>query len=482
MIRRLTVLALALSLAGAAGAQQRQEQAATPPVQPSPAAERHVPADFTELARPLLPAVVNVSTERTVPQQRIPGIPGIPGLPPPFGPAPDPDAPEQPPRRGMALGSGFIIDPSGVVVTNAHVVEDARQITVILHDERRLEAKLLGTDERTDLAVLKVEATQPLPHVAWGDSDTAEVGQWVLAIGNPFGLGGTVTSGIISATARNIGAGPYDAFLQTDAPINQGNSGGPMFNMRGEVIGINTAIFSPTGGNIGIGFAIPSSLARPVVEQLRATGTVRRGWLGVQIQTVNPDIAQALGLDRAHGALVADVLAASPAAEAGMKVGDVILSYNGQTLDDAHRLPRLVAETKIGAPAQLTVLRDGKRVRVDVKIAELKDEVEQAKAGETGELGLALGPLTEPLRTKLGLPQGATGAVVQGVKAGSPAAERGFRPGDVITMVAQRPVKGPEDVVRLVGEARKAGRTNVLMLVRRGERQNFVTLPLPKGE
>ncbi|MEW5727212.1 MAG: DegQ family serine endoprotease [Pseudomonadota bacterium] len=482
MISRLIALVLALALGGAASAQQQERQAATPPVQPPPAAARDVPADFTELARPLLPAVVNVSTERTISQPGIPGIPGIPGLPPPFGPPPGREAPDQPPRRGTALGSGFIIDPSGVVVTNAHVVEDARQVTIILHDERRLEAKVLGTDERTDIAVLKVETSTPLPHVAWGESDTVEVGEWVLAIGNPFGLGGTVTSGIISATARNIGAGPYDAFLQTDAPINQGNSGGPMFNMQGQVIGINTAIFSPTGGNIGIGFAIPASIARPVVEQLRATGTVRRGWLGVQIQTVNPDIAQALGLDKPQGALVADVLAGSPAAEVGLKVGDVILAYNGQALDEAHRLPRLVAETKIGSPAQLTVLRDGKRIQVDVKIAELKDEVDQAKAGETGELGLALGQLTDALRAKLGLPQGTTGAVVQGVKPGSPAAERGFRPGDVITMVAQRPVKGPEDVARMVGEARKAGRTSVLMLTRRGERQTFVTLPLPKGK
>lgn len=428
------------------------------------------PADFVELSKPLVPAVVNISTERALARVQPPGL----------GPEARPDAP--PMRRGTALGSGFIIDPTGYIVTNNHVVENATTVSVTLHDERRFEAKVVGTDPRTDIALLKIEHTEPLPHVRWGDSEQVQVGQWVLAIGNPFGLGGTVTSGIISATARNIGQGPYDAFLQTDAPINQGNSGGPMFDMNGGVIGVNTAIFSPTGGNIGIGFAVPSSLVRPVVEQLRETGTVRRGWLGVQIQTVNPDIAQALGMDQPQGALVSDVVAGGPAAAGGIRVGDVILRYNDRVLDEAQRLPLLVAETGIGSQAKLTILRDGKQRELTVTIAELPDEDRPPTLaqGDTGELGLALGPLTDPIRAQMGLAPGTTGAVVKAVRQGSPAAERGMRPGDVITMVAQQPVKGPEDVRSRIAEAIKAGRPNLLLLVRRGETQQFLTLPLPE--
>ncbi len=480
------LLATPAAAQGPAAAQTDQEMMdrameqaqAGQPVQPPPVS---VPSNFVDLAKPLLPAVVNISTERRITQQGR----EAPRLPFPFGP-PMPDFPDQSPRRGAALGSGFIIDPTGYVVTNGHVVEEADTISVILQNERRFEAKLVGRDQRTDLALLKIEAPEPLPYVQWGNSEQAQVGEWTLAIGNPFGLGGTVTAGILSATARDIGQGPYDAFLQTDASINQGNSGGPLFNMAGRVIGINTAIFSPTGGSIGLGFAIPSSLAQPVIAQLRETGTVRRGWLGVQIQQVNPDIAQALGLERPQGALVADVIAGSPAAEAGLRAGDVILSFQGTPLDEGHRLPRLVAETQIGTKAQVTVLRQGKRQQVNLTVAELPQDPQQAMAGQGGgeptELGLALAPLTDPVKAQLGIPASTQGVLVQGVRQGSPAAERGIRPGDVITQVGQQPVKNPPEVRQQVQQAEKQGRPSVLLLVRRGESQTYVTLDLPRDQ
>ncbi|MBW7850900.1 MAG: Do family serine endopeptidase [Rhodospirillales bacterium] len=334
------------------------------------------PPDFSALAKPLLPAVVNISSSILAPGPSV-AMPG--NLPPqleeffrhffgPEGMVPDAERP-----RGTALGSGFIIDPAGFVVTNNHVVENAETISVVLHDESEYQAELVGRDPRTDLALLKIDAGRTLPFVRWGDSGLVEVGQWVLAVGNPFGLGGSVTAGIVSALARSIGAGPYDDFLQTDASINQGNSGGPMFNMRGEVIGINTAIFSPTGVNIGIGFAIPSSLARPVIDQLRTTGEVRRGWLGVTVQPVTPEIAETLGLDKPEGVLVAEVTRGGPAARAGIQVGDVLLSYEGAPIGERNRLPLLVARSEIGSTVAIQVWRDGKQQPIKVRIGNLSE-------------------------------------------------------------------------------------------------------------
>jgi len=321
------------------------------------------PDGFADLADKLQPAVVNISTTQTVkPEQHSESTtPELPQFPPgspfeeffkdffnrnnPHGGTGSQNQAEA--HKATSLGSGFIIDATGYVVTNNHVIADADSITVILHDDTNLKAELVGRDTKTDIAVLKVKTDKPLTAVAWGDSDKSRVGDWVLAIGNPFGLGGTVTAGILSARQRDINSGPYDDFLQTDASINRGNSGGPMFNMDGEVIGINTAIYSPSGGSIGIGFAIPSSLAHEVVSELiqEPDHAVHRGWLGVRIQAVTDEIAESLGLDKAHGALVASVSDNGPAQNAGIQPGDVILTFDGKTVEDMRHLPRLVAET-----------------------------------------------------------------------------------------------------------------------------------------
>lgn len=471
--------------------QPAQNQAAAPLTPPGvtqpPPSGRQPPADFVGVAGPLVDAVVNISSERHMRQrQESPQSP----LPPPFNdliPQNPEGGPEQPPTRGTALGSGFVIDPSGYVVTNNHVVEDAETITVVLHDQREMKAKLVGRDTRTDLALLKVEADGALPYVQWGNSDRVQVGEWILAIGNPFGLGGTVTAGIISATARDIGAGPYDSFLQTDASINRGNSGGPMFNMEGQVIGVNTAIFSPTGGSIGIGFAIPASQAKPVIDQLRNSGVVTRGWLGVAIQPVTREIAESLGLGKPEGALVAEVTKGGPADKAGLRVGDVILRYNGQSIDESHRLPRLVADTNVGSQAQLLVWREGNEHNLEAHIAQLKPQVARAEPQpeptiQPGLLGLALAPLSGTARNELGLDPNDRGVLVRGVDPNSEAADRGISPGDVIRQVDQHAVGTPEEVRQLVESARKSKRSAVLMLVRHGDNNHFIPLPLSEPQ
>jgi serine protease Do len=379
-----------------------------------PAAARG-PDGFADLAEKLLPAVVNISSTQ-VSHERAQRGPEIPQFPPGspfeefFRDFLDRNRPDAPPRRVTSLGSGFVIDPSGYVVTNNHVIEDADEITVILQDNTNLKAKLVGKDTKTDVALLKVETDKPLPAVKWGNSDKARVGDWIIAIGNPFGLGGTVTAGIISARARDINSGPYDDYLQTDASINRGNSGGPMFNLDGEVIGINTAIFSPSGGSIGIGFAIPSSLAHNVVDQLRQFGVTKRGWLGVRIQTVTDDIAENLGLPKAKGALVAGVTEGGPAEKGGIQPGDVITAFDGKDVPDMKRLPRIVAETPIDKEATVDVWRKGKSTRLKVKVGELKEEEADDKSGtpapeaqprETATvLGLTLSALTDQLRER----------------------------------------------------------------------------------
>ncbi len=473
---RVFVLVLLAGLAGGLG----EGRAGSPP--DTPQQQTH-PEDFVAVAKPLLGAVVNISSERRISGKGEEGA--GPALPPPFNELipQHPGGQDQPSTKGVALGSGFLIDPAGYVVTNAHVVEDAESITVVLHDRREFKGRVIGRDGRTDLALLKIDSPEPLPYVLWGNSDKAEVGQWILAIGNPFGLGGTVTAGIISAKARDIGAGPYDAFLQTDAPINRGNSGGPMFNMNGRVIGINTAIFSPTGGSIGIGFAIPSSLARPVIDQLRSTGEVKRGWLGVAIQSVSHDIADNLGLPRAEGALVADVDKGGPADKAGVEVGDVILRYNGQALDRAHRLPRLVADSRIGSQAKLTVWREGREKTLHARIGQLKPRVVKAEhvappSAEKSSLGLAVAPLTPKVRGELGLQSGEQGVLVRGVAADSEAASRGIVPGDLIQQADHQAITSPVELHKAIERARQSKRPSVLLLVRHGDVPHFVALPL----
>lgn len=472
----LTALVIALMAAGAAQA-------------------RGTPEGFADLAERLAPAVVNISTTQAIPQDRGPDMPQFP----PGSPFDEffkdffdrhggGNGAPRPPRRSTSLGSGFIIDPSGYIVTNNHVIADAEEVTVILNDDTALKAEIIGRDPKVDVALLKVKADRKLPYVDWGNSDKARVGDWVMAIGNPFGLGGTVTAGIISAKTRDINAGPYDAFIQTDAAINRGNSGGPLFDMKGEVVGINTAIFSPTGGSVGIGFATPSNLAKQVLDDLREYGRTRRGWLGVRIQSVTEEIAESLGLEDASGALVASVTPDSPAAKAGIEPGDVILEFDDRRVPDMRRLPAMVAETEIGAKIPVTVWRNETRRNVTVVIAELDEEEEAAtvepstpvepdRADERIDaLGLAVLPLTDDAREEFGVPDDANGALVTDVDADGPSAEKGLRPGDVIAEVNQTAVTNAEDIRTQIEKARDAGRKSVLLLVQNPTGMRFVAV------
>ena len=391
-----------------------------------------------------------------------------------FGmPSPSPS----PGPNSRAQGSGFIISADGYAVTNNHVVANAEQVTVSLPDGTQYEAKVIGTDPKTDLALLKIDADEALKYVEFSEEEP-RVGDWVIAVGNPFGLGGSVTTGIISARERNIGSGPYDDFLQIDAPINKGNSGGPAFNLAGKVVGVNTAIFSPSGGSVGIGFAIPATIARQVIGEIRDNGQVTRGWLGVQIQPVTKEIADSLGLDQAQGAIVADVTADSPALKAGIKTGDTILEVNGEAIDDPRDLARKVATLAPGESAALTVYRGGKREKVSVAIGTMPGD--QELAARSGG-----GATPDSDRTRLGLElvpsEDGRGVQVASVMPNSPAAERGLRPGDVILEVGGIQVDDPGAVEAAVEKAAGAGQKGVLMLVRSGERQRFVAMPTAKS-
>ena len=480
---------------------------------------RTPPDSFADIAEQLLPAVVNISTTQTVkreeraqggqqaPQNRQ-GRPGpeIPQFPPgsPFeeffkdffdrGQRPD-----QAPRRASSLGSGFIIDPAGYVVTNNHVIDgaDADGITVRLQDDTEFKAKLLGKDAKTDIALLKIEpGNKKLVAVKFGDSTKMRVGDWVLAIGNPFGLGGSVTAGIVSARARDINSGPYDDFIQTDASINKGNSGGPLFNMAGEVIGVNTAIYSPTGGSIGIGFSVPSAMAKPVADQLREFGRTKRGWLGVKIQAVTDEIAESLGLGKARGAMIASVSENGPAEKAKLRQGDVILNFDGKDVNEMRRLPRVVAESGVNKDVPVQIWRDGKPLTVTVRVGELEEndqvaavpakvEPNQSTRGTQSKvdaLGVMLAPISPELRQKFDIDQNASaGVVVTEVDQNGPAAEKGVKPGDIIVEVGQEEVKTPADIKAKVDKARQAGRRSVLLLVDRQGEMRFIALRIDKG-
>ncbi len=377
------------------------------------------------------------------------------------------------PRMGQ--GSGFIIDAAGYIVTNNHVVGEAVSVKVELADGRELTARVVGTDTQTDLAVLKVDAGAPLPALTWGDSDTLRVGDWVVAMGNPFGLGGTVTAGIVSARGRQIGAGPYDDFIQTDAPINPGNSGGPLFNGNGEVVGINTAIYAPAGGNVGIGFAVPARMARHVITDLQRDGQVARGWLGVSMQPVDADLAAALRLPDTHGVLVAGVEPNSPAARAGLRAGDVVVAMEGKAIATPRDLAIAVAEAAPASSATLAVLRDGQRVDQVVTLGQREAPQREARAGTTaprpGSLGLRLAPRKG----------GEGGVEVASVEPGSIAAQRGMQAGDVILRAGDRDVRGPEDVTSAVTAARAAGRPAIALQITREGARAFVALPLGAG-
>jgi serine protease Do len=379
-----------------------------------------------------------------------------------------------------ALGSGFLVDRSGYIVTNNHVVDGAKKIVVVMQDKTELDATLIGTDPKTDLALLKVESDTPLPALSFGDSDSARVGDWVLAIGNPFGLGGTATAGIISARGRDIRSGPYDDYLQIDAPINSGNSGGPVFNADGEVIGVNTAIYSPNGGNVGIGFAIPSKQVKAVVAELETSGSVRRGWLGVQIQDVDKDLARGFGLEKPSGALVADVVEDSPADDAGLRVGDVIVRFGDTDIDTAKSLSVAVADADPSNRVPVRILRDGKQKTVQVKLGEAQQTAqasgpESPQSGAAGELGLSLSELTDRYRQELGLPDDYSGVVVTSVQPGSSAAEQGLRPGDAISRIGAMNVDTVAEAKRAI-QAAKSKSDHAALLVRRGEGQQFVSV------
>ncbi|MDH3444831.1 MAG: DegQ family serine endoprotease [Deltaproteobacteria bacterium] len=438
--------------------------------------EPHGLPDFVILAKKIKPVVVNISTTQiseTRGQQEF----GSPfGDDDPFndfwrrffgGPMP------RGPQRQRSLGSGFIIDTDGSILTNNHVIENADKIVVKLSDDQEYEAKVIGRDPKTDIAIIKIDAKTSLTAANFGDSERLDVGEWVVAIGNPFGLDSTVTSGIVSAKGRHIGQGPYDNFIQTDASINPGNSGGPLINLRGEVVGINTAIFSRTGGNIGIGFAIPINLVKELLPQLRGKGKVTRGYLGVLIQKVTPEIAESLGMDRGYGALVANVSKDGPAEKAGVKVGDVIVEFDGKEVKDSSDLPIIVARTPVGKKVHLKVLRDKKEATLNVAVGELKEEEVVASAPEKGELGLTVQKLTPQIAESLGLDK-TDGVVVTAVEPGSAADEGGIRRGDVIVEVDRKAVRSVEDYRKAIDGSRK-GR-GVLFLVRRGESTIFLAL------
>lgn len=391
----------------------------------------------------------------------------------------------QPQERNVrGLGSGFIIDAEGHIVTNNHVIDGARRVTVTLEDGTELAARVVGRDPRTDVALLKVEAGKPLPHVVFGDSDVAQPGDWVVAVGNPYGLGGTVTAGVVSARGRAIGAGPYDDFIQVDAPINRGNSGGPLFAQDGSVIGVNTAIYSPTGGSVGIGFAVPSNMVRTVVTQLQDKGRVERGFLGVTTQPVDAGMAAALKLPRAGGALVAEVQPDSPAAAAGLKPGDVITSVEGKELADSRALARAVADIAPGKSAQIGVYRDGGAQTLTVTVASQPDAQQSAQAGDAAaqgkKLGVALAAITPQARRALGLSADQQGAVIGEVADGSPAQEAGLRAGDVIVAVGRQPVTNPEQASAAIREGLSNGDSLALRILRDG-RSAFVAVDTAKG-
>jgi serine protease Do len=394
--------------------------------------------------------------------------------------------------KRIALGSGFIIDPAGYIVTNSHVVGEASKVQVTLQDDNKYDAKVVGRDPRTDLAVLKIDAGRSLPYVSFGDSGAAEIGDWVVAVGNPFGLGGSVTTGIISARGRDVHAGQFDDFLQIDAPINRGNSGGPTFNLSGEVIGINTAIYSPNGGSVGIGFAVPSNVAKRVVEQLKTTGKVTRGWLGVQIQPVTPAIAASLNLKGEHGALVAMVTADSPSAKAGLKQGDVILAVNGTELNQMRDLPRLIAALGPGTKANLAVWRNGEKTTITVTVGDMPqnprvasatpDDDQPANANEgSAAMGLHFASLNNDLRRQLQVKRDVQGVVITRVEDGSVGDTIGLAAGDIVVSIDQKPVKSPREAVDRLNEIAQSPQKNALLLLDRHGVTQYVGVTLGKN-
>jgi serine protease Do len=459
------------------------------------------PDSLADLSAQVSDAVVNISATQTIDVKRGKGAENAPGLPPgaPFddlleeffrrrqGQNGAPDLPR--PRKSSSLGSGFVIDASGIVITNNHVIAEATDIQVIFTDGQRLKAEIIGKDQKVDVAVLRVKPEKPLKAVKFGDSDKSRVGDWVLAVGNPFGLGGSVTAGIVSARNRNIESGPYDNYIQTDAAINKGNSGGPLFNMDGDVIGINTAILSPSGGSVGIGFATPANTVAPVIDQLRNFGETRRGWLGVRIQKLDDTLAEGLGVGAARGALIAGVDDRGPAKPAGLKAGDVIVKFDGKPIKEVSDLPKLVAATPVGKEIEVVFLRGGKEQTKMVKLGRLEDG-EKFAARENGKeaesdpvspqkaLGLELSKLTDELRARFQIKEAVkSGLVITRVEPGSDAAEKRLQPGEVLLEINQETVNDPADAAKKVKALKDAGKKTALLVVSNGQGDtHFVAL------
>lgn len=448
-------------------------------IQPMPQAQPVHPG-FSQLVERVKPAVVNIATvEKMDPQaqqRRMPNFP--PGSP--FEEFFREFFDQQ--RRGprQALGSGFLIDADGHIVTNNHVIEGAGKIEVTLSDGTSYPATVKGRDPKTDLALIKIDAGKPLPHVVFGDSEKAKIGDWVIAVGNPFGLGGSVSAGILSARGREINAGPYDDFLQIDAPINPGNSGGPVFDTSGQVIGVATAIYSPSGGNIGIGFAVPSALATDIIAQLKKTGKVERGWLGVQMQPMTETLAKAVGRKDEAGVIVSVVEPDSPAAKAGLQQGDIILGFDGRAIEKPRDLAIAVANAEAGQKAALRIWREGRERTLNVTIGSQPGEQSAAAGEEAGDdkVGLALAPLTPQLRSQLGVDGGINGVVVAQVAPDSKAQESGVQQGDVIVRVGGEVVSTPNQVAEKIRTARQAKKEAVTLLVMRDGTPYYLALPL----
>ena len=461
-----------------------------------PAAARG-PENIADVAEQVIDAVVNISTSQKVD----PRVTELPDLPPgspmeeffdQFFKNRRGQGGDQTPRRINSLGSGFIIDSSGLVVTNNHVISDADEINVILNDGTKLKATLVGKDNKSDLALLRVHADKPIKAVKFGDSDRLRLGEWVIAIGNPFSLGGSVTAGIVSARNRDINSGPYDNYIQTDAAINRGNSGGPLFNLNGEVVGVNTAIISPSGGSIGIGFAVPSNSAVAVIDQLRQFGETRRGWLGVRIQQVTDDIAESLNISPARGALVAGVDDKGPAKPAGLEAGDVVITFDGHDIKEMHDLPRVVADTPVGKVVEVVVIRKGKQETHKVTVGRLQDNEKVAEASAKQEapseksvvqktLGLELSGLSDDLRRKFKIKSGVNGVLITGVDPSVAMADPDKRlaPGDVIIEVQYQAVADPADLQKRLDQLKSQGKKIAVLLVSNADgATRFVALSL----
>jgi serine protease Do len=443
------------------------------------------PVSFADLVETVTPAVVSIKVERehpaTVGRNREPNLEDIPEPFRRFLP-PQPPSGSGPRMPVRAEGSGFVVDREGHIVTNNHVVSESEDITVIFSDGGEVEAKLIGRDPATDLALIKVDVGKPLSYVPFADEDELRVGDWVVAVGNPFGLGGTVTAGIVSARGREIASGRYNDFIQIDAPINQGNSGGPTFDLQGRVVGVNTLIFSPSGGNVGIGFAIPAATAKGIIAELKKEGEIARGYLGVNIQPITEEIAASMDLESTKGALVSQVLPDSPASKAGLEAGDIVLEVDGESVDDPRHMTQMVGAIKPGDRTKFRIIRSGKIKTIRAKIEKREEDgipsQEESTEPAAAELGLALAPLDEDMRRRAGIDSDIEGVVITAVAPFSPAAENGLRPGDVILEVARQDVRTPDDVAAAIEDAKSKDKKSVLFFVQTRQTRRFVALSL----